>query len=78
MNGRDSSVKIGKNINISLGPILNPVTKEPESVSVNHGTGFVFKEAECVSADEMRVAAGELNFSWPKKAGFVSRIKYGN
>ena len=78
MNGRNSSVKVGKNVNIALGPILNPVTKEPESVRVDHGTGFVFKEAECVSADEMRVIAGELNFAWPKKAGFVSRIKYSN
>ncbi len=78
VNGRNSSVKIGKNINISMGPILNPVTKEPESVRVEHGTGFIFKEAECVSAEEMRVVAGELNFAWPKKAGFVCRIKYGN
>ena len=78
INGRNSTVKVGKNINIALGPILNPVTKEPESVRVDHGTGFVFKEAECVSADEMRVVAGELNFSYPRKAGFVSRIKYSN
>ena len=78
MNGRNSSVRIGKNINMSFGPILNPVTTEPESVRVNHGTGFVFQDAECVSADEMSVSAGELSFAWPKKAGFVTRIKYAN
>jgi len=26
----------------------------------------------------MKVAAGELNFSWPNKAAFVTRIKYNN
>jgi hypothetical protein len=77
-NGRNSSVKLGDAASASVSPILNPVTKEPESVRVEHGTGFVFKTAECLSADEMRVAAGELNFSWPKKAGFVAQIKYSN
>jgi hypothetical protein len=57
---------------------LNPVTKEPEEVRVQHGTGFIFKDAECVSADEMKVTAGELNFTWPKKAGFVTKVTYGN
>jgi hypothetical protein len=54
------------------------VTGEPESVRVEHATGFIFKQAECVSAAEMNAAAGELNFSWPNKAAFVTQIKYGN
>ena len=78
LNGRNSSVTIGNAFAISLGPILNPVTHEPESLRVEHGTGFIFKNAECVSAEEGRVAAGELNFSWPKKAGFVTQVKYAN
>jgi len=78
MNGRNCSVKIGDAAIASFEPIRNPVTREPESVSVSHGTGFIFKEAECVSAEQMRVAVGELDFSWPNKAGFIAQVKYSN
>jgi hypothetical protein len=78
MNGSKSRVKVGEHLNVALGPILNPVTKEPESVFVKHGTGFVFKDAECLSADEMTVVVGDLNFEWPRKAGFITRVQYGN
>jgi hypothetical protein len=78
MNGRNSGVKVGDAIQVRVEPIKNPVTGEPESVRVEHATGFIFKSAECVSAAEMRVAAGEVNFSWPNKAAFVTRIQYGN
>jgi hypothetical protein len=78
LNGRNSSVKIGNAVNVALSPIKNPVTGEPESVRIEHSTGFMFKTAECVSADEMRVDAGELKFSWPKKAAFVTQVNYGN
>jgi len=78
MDGRNSSVKLADAMRISVVPISNPVTKEPESVRVEHATGFVFKVAECVSAKEMSVSAGELKFSWPDKAGFVAQVKYGN
>jgi hypothetical protein len=77
-NGRNSSVKIGDAVSVAVEPIKNPVTGEPESVIVNHGTGFVFKKAECVSSKECRVAAGDINFSWPNRAAFVTKIKYGN
>ena len=78
LNGRNSSVQIGKAISVTVEPIKNPVTGEPESVRIDHSTGFVFKDAECVSASKMDVNAGELKFSWPNKAGFVTKIKYGN
>ena len=45
---------------------------------MDHDTGFFFKNAEVVSAKEMSSTFGELNFSWPNKAGFVAKIKYGN
>jgi len=78
INGRDSKFKIGNAATAAFTSIRNPVTNEPETVSVNHGTGFVFKEAECIAAKEMEVAAGELSFSWPNKAGFFAQVKYGN
>jgi hypothetical protein len=77
-NGRNSSIQIGDCMNVAVEPIKNPVTGEPESVRIQHETGFVFKEAECVSARTMDVNLGKLQFSWPNKAGFVTQIKYSN
>ena len=78
LNGRDSSMRIGDALRIALEPIKNPVTKEPESVRIEHATGFIFKSAEAVSGKECRVNVPGLNFSWPDKAGFVTRVNYGN
>jgi hypothetical protein len=77
-NGRNSSVQVGKAMTVALEPIKNPVTKAPESVRIEHSTGFIFKNAECVSAAKMDVNVGELKFSWPNKAAFVTQIKYSN
>jgi hypothetical protein len=78
MNGRNSSVKVGDVMQVRVEPIKNPVTGEPENVRIEHSTGFIFKDAECVSAAEMKVMAGEVNFSWPNKAAFVTRVQYSN
>lgn len=78
VNGRHSSVKVGNAMNVVVEPIRNPVTKEPESVRVEHATGFIFQSAECVSAAQMNVNIGELKFSWPDKAAFVTQIRYSN
>jgi len=78
LNGLNSSVDVGGAIVVSTAPIRNPVTGQPESVRIEHATGFIFKSAECVSAEEARVAVGELNFSWPKKSGFVTQVRYAN
>ena len=78
MNGVNSSVTVGSDFRISLEPIKNPVTGAPEQVTVDHGTGFIFQKAEACSAREGSVAAPDMNFSYPDKAGFISRIRYGN
>ena len=78
LKGRNGSVKVGNLVEIVHEPIKNPVTGKPESVRVQHKTGFIFQEAECVSAKECRSSVGELNFSHPGKNGFVSKIKYSN
>ena len=77
-NGRDSSVRVGDALNVLVEPIKNPVTKEPESVRVEHATGFIFKSAEAVSGKECRVNVPGLNFTWPDKAAFVTRVNYSN
>jgi len=78
IDGINSSVRIGDRFKIALEPIKNPVTREPEQVAVNHGTGFIFKTAECASARSGDVKVDDMAFSYPDKAGFISRIRYGN
>jgi hypothetical protein len=78
-NGRNSSLKIGGGaMSVVVEPIKNPVTGEPESVRVQHSTGFIFKEAEAVASKECIVNAGPVKFSWPNKAAFVTTVKYSN
>ena len=78
MDGLQSTARLGENFRIALEPIKNPVTREPEQVALNHGTGFIFKTAECASAREGSVDIEGMKFSYPDKAGFVARIHYGN
>ena len=78
VDGLKSSVRIGDKFRISLESIKNPVTREPEQVAVNHGTGFIFQTAECASAREGSVDVEKMSFSYPDKAGFIARIRYGN
>lgn len=78
LRGRNGRVRVGDAAEIALAPIRNPVTGEPESMRVEHATGFIFKSAEVLAAETLRVNAGELAFSWPNKAGFLTRVKYGN
>jgi len=79
LNGRISGVKVGDGaMTVSVEPIKNPVTGEPESVRIEHSTGFIFKEAECVASKECAVNAGPVKFSWPNKAAFVATVKYNN
>jgi len=77
-DGRNSQVRAGDCLTIGLEPIKNPVTGAPESVWIEHGTGFIFKNAEAVSAKEMNANVEGLRFSWPDKAGFVTKVSYAN
>ena len=77
-NGRTCSVHVKDAVQVALAPIKNPVTGQPESLRLDHGTGFMFKEAEILAATELTVRSGELQFNWPNKAGFLSRVNYSN
>ena len=78
INGRNSSGRMGEAVSMAFEPIKNPVTGEPEGIRIEHETGFLFKGADVVSATECRVSIGDLNFSYPGKAGFVTKVTYGN
>lgn len=79
INGKQSSAKMGAAVSMGFESIKNPVSGEEESIRIEHGTGFLFKGADVVSAKVCSSELdGDLNFSWPNKAGFVTQIKYGN
>jgi hypothetical protein len=76
--GKHAKVSAGKVLNMTVEPIRNPVTGEPESTRVVHETGFVFQSAEVLAGSVCESHADGLRFSWPDKSGFIARIKYGN
>ena len=78
INGKNSSAKIGNAMQIGLAPIKNPVTGEPEGVRVEHETGFMFKSADVTAGQVCEASVEGLKFSWPNKAGFVAKVRYGN
>lgn len=78
INGLQSTARLGDKFRIALEPIKNPVTGNSEQITVDHGTGFIFKTAECASAREGLVDVDQMKFSYPNKAGFIARIHYGN
>ena len=78
INGTNSGVRMGPAVTLTFEPIKNPVTGDLESIRVEHETGFLFKWAHVVSAKDGRARAGDLNFDYPNKAGFVTQVKYSN
>ena len=76
--GRNSAARIGDSVAFDLEPVKNPVSGEPEFVRIEHATGFIFKGAEVVSARDLRVSAGTINFRYSDKAGFVTEVHYQN
>jgi hypothetical protein len=78
LDGRNSTARIGKHISIELEPVKNPVTGDPEFVRIEHATGFIFKGAEVVSARDVQVSSGDINFKYLDKAGFVTEVHYHN
>jgi hypothetical protein len=78
VQGRNATVSMGDKVALTLEPIKNPVTGEAESLSIEHGTGFIFKKAECVSAKVCDSKVDGVKYSWPNKSGFISKISYSN
>jgi hypothetical protein len=78
LDGRNSAARVGDQILFGLEPVKNPVTGDPEFVRIEHATGFIFKGAEVVSARDIRVSSGSINFQYSDKAGFVTEVHYHN
>ncbi len=77
-DGTSSSASLGDQIIVAVEPIKNPVNGQPERLRVEHETGFMFKSADVVSGKECRVNYAGLNYSYPNKAAFVSKVQYHN
>ena len=78
IDGRNSRAVVGNQLRLAIEPIKNPINGAPESIRIEHATGFIFKTAEVVSAKECVSNVAALKFSWPNQAGFFSRVQYGN
>ena len=78
LDGRNSASRAGDGVSFALEPVKNVVTGDPEFVRIEHETGFIFQGAEVVSARELRVASGSINFEYADKAGFVTEVHYHN
>ena len=78
LNGKNSSVQAGDTFKLGLSPIKNPVTGEPEGVRIQHDTGFIFQTAEVVAGEVCEASLEGLKFSWPDKAGFVTKVRYSH
>ncbi len=78
LQGRNSAAKMGDSVSMAFEAIKNPVTGEPELARLVHETGFLFQEADVISAKECRASVEGLSFSWPDHSGFLAKIRYGN
>ncbi len=76
LDGVNSSMKIGDVMEIALAPIINPVTQEPESIRIEHGTGFMFTGADVCAGAKCTSTIPGLEFDHPDRAGFVTRVRY--
>ena len=72
---KQKNIRMGDKVGAAFDSIKNPVTGDPESVSVTHGTGFFFKDGDVVAATECRSElGGDLEFSYPDKAGYIAWV----
>jgi hypothetical protein len=78
LQGKYSSARMGDSASIAFESIKNPVTGEDEGIRIKHHTGFLSAGADVVSAKKSRVSIGDLDLSWPNRAGFATQVSYGN
>jgi hypothetical protein len=75
LDGLNSQAQAGKALEIKLGPILNPVTKEPEEIYLDKPTGFTAKRTALGRSLSFRVASG-LQYDHSGKYGEFSQFEY--
>jgi hypothetical protein len=78
-NSLDSRVRIGDMYEVELGPILNPVTNEPEQIYLDKPTGFTSKRLTLGRSKVMRLKTefNLLNYDHSGLYGEFSHFDYG-
>lgn len=71
----NSKVRIGELLEMELGPILNPVTKEPEELYLDKPTGFTSKRLTLGASRVFRVNS-DLRYDHSGKYGEYSKFDY--
>ncbi len=75
IDGIHSRIRFGDKYELELGPILNPVTGEPEEVYVDKPTGFTSKRLTLGATRRMRVST-DVAYDHSGKYGEYSRFEY--
>jgi hypothetical protein len=71
IDGKESVLCIPGQIDVSFGPIRNPVTGAEHQASALLPTGMLTKQEDFYSADKFDVTAGSLSFSYPGRNGLT-------
>ncbi len=74
--GKDSSITIGKLMNVILEPMRNPVTGAIHEAQIVLPNGFIFTKGETLNTKECVVNDGPINFSYPGKNGHYAVVRY--
>lgn len=75
VDGLNSKARAGEAYTVELGPILNPVTGEPEEIYVDKPTGFTSKRLTLGASRVMRVNCG-LQYDHSGKYAEFSKFEY--
>jgi hypothetical protein len=75
LDGLNSKVRVGDALSLELGPILNPVTGEPEEIYVEKPTGFTSKRLTMGATRALRLHS-EINYDHTGKYGEFSKFEY--
>ena len=75
IDGLNSKVQVGDAYTMELGPILNPVTGEPEEIYLDKPTGFTSKRLTLGASRVMRLDS-DLKFDHSGKYGEFSKFEY--
>jgi len=75
LDGLNSTVRVGDALTMELGPILNPVSGEPEEIYLDKPTGFTSKRLTLGASRVMRLDA-DLKYDHSGKYGEFSKFEY--
>ncbi len=74
-DGLNSTVSAGAFLEMALGPILNPVSHQPEEIYLDKPTGFTSKRLTLGASRTFRVS-GDLQYDHSGKYGEFSHFDY--